>query len=274
MESEDVKRGLKWLLLMAGLALLWEIISLITNNSMICPSLSEIAEAMLEQLFSPVFFSSVFITLARAAAGLFLSFVIAALLAGLSCRFSGAGWIFDQISTLLQSIPNVAYIILLLFWAGRQEAVILVQFFLLCPMIFRELYEQLAQVNRDWREVFILYPQPLGELLKKAALPLLAPAIRASLKTGGSLALKSVVMAEILSSVPQGIGRQLQSARMNLNFAGVLAWVIWLMLAGLLFSHLWSCLFSSASERKKDRLAARQNNHSEFFSGKENKWKP
>lgn len=73
--------------------------------------------------------------------------------------------------------------------------------------------------------------------------------MRSSLKSAGSLGLKAVVMAEILASVSNGIGRQLQSARLNLNFAGVLGWVLWLMLISLLLEQGWNALFAWLEER-------------------------
>lgn len=238
-----IKKWTRWIIFFLGLAALWQLTSVITDNSLICPSLAEIAGAMSEQLQSPQFFTALLDTLLRAAAGVLISFVSGVAAAAFCFRFPGFSWIFEKTVTVLQSIPNVAYIILLLFWTGRNEAVILVSFFLLFPIVFRDFHEGLRQISEEWKEVFLLYPQPVSEVLKQAAFPLLRPILQASLKSACSLGLKSVVMAEILASVSSGMGRQLQSARLGLNFAGVLGWVIWLVLISLLIEQILDLLF-------------------------------
>ncbi|MEY8380067.1 ABC transporter permease [Ileibacterium valens] len=244
-----MKKWIRWIALSAVLISIWQIASLITDNSLICPSIFEIIAQMIGQASSPVFYQALGMTLARCVIGLFLSFILALLAGAFSFWNQKIGWVCDQLCALLQSIPNVAFIILLLFWTGRNEAVVIVQILLLTPMIFRELHEGLKDIARTYHEVFVLYPQPLVEKLKKAALPMLEPMMRSSLKSAGSLGLKAVVMAEILASVSNGIGRQLQSARLNLNFAGVLGWVLWLMLISLLLEQGWNALFAWLEER-------------------------
>lgn len=238
-----MKKIVRWALLITLCLLLWQTAALVIDNSLVCPAPAAVLKVMAVQLQSPSFFSAVSATLLRMIAGLLLSFVSGVSLAALCFRFRKLAWICAKLVTFLQSIPNVAYIILLLFWTGRNESVILVQFFLIFPIVWRDFYEVLTEIGRKWHEVFYLYPQPLPELLQKAALPLLRPALYASLKSASSLGLKSAVMAEILASVSNGIGRSLQVCRLNLDFAGVIGWVLWLVLLSALLERFWSFVF-------------------------------
>ena len=61
-------------------------------------------------------------------------------------------------------------------------------------------------------------------------LPLLRPAITASLCTGIAMAFKVGVMSEILGQVPYGVGRQMQLARLNFELEQVMAWTGWIII--------------------------------------------
>lgn len=225
-----MKRLKNWIVFLIGLITLWSAAALLVDNAIICPSPWAVMTQMAMQMRTPAFYQAVGITLGRTFAGLVISFVTAAAAAVISYCFAKMNEIISRVVVILQAIPNIAYIILLLFWTSRQATVILVIFFLLFPMIYRDLYEALQDIHERWKDVFALYPQPWSVRMKQAFFPMMKPAVSASLKSASSLAFKAGVMAEILASVPMGLGRLMQSARLDVNAAGVLAYVIWLLI--------------------------------------------
>lgn len=229
-----------WILLLAVLLLLaaWALVSWKADNAIIAPSPFEVLEQMILQAQSPALYAAAWATLLRTLSGLAISFAAACTAVLVAFFFRKWAMILNQAVVVLQAIPNIAYIILLLFWTGRQTAVILVIFFLLFPMMYRELYEALEDLRRKWRDVLMLYPQPWYVVLRKAMIPQLKPALSAALKSGASLAFKAGIMAEILASVPSGLGRLMQSARLNLNVAGVLGYVFWMLLLVFVLERL------------------------------------
>lgn len=229
-----------WILLVAGLAVLvfWWAAAWQADNAIIAPSPLEVLEQMVQQVQNPALYTAAWATLVRTVIGLFFSFAAACAAVLLAFFFEKTAVVLNQAVVILQAIPNIAYIILLLFWTGRQTAVILVIFFLLFPIMYRELYEAMEDLRRKWRDVLLLYPQPWYVLLHKAMLPQMKPALSASLKSGASLGFKAGIMAEILASVPAGLGRLMQSARFNLNVAGVLGYVFWMLLLVFLLERL------------------------------------
>ena len=61
-------------------------------------------------------------------------------------------------------------------------------------------------------------------------IPLLKPALGSALISITSLGFKVGVMAEILSQVRGGIGRNMQIAKLNVDLASLLAWTIWFLI--------------------------------------------
>lgn len=233
-----------WTIYLLVLLMIWQILSVFVNNALICPSPLLVLQNMKEQLLSASFFPYLGSTLARALTALVLSFLSGLLFAFAAFLQPKISFGLEKTVVLMQAVPNIAYIILLLFWAGRNEAIILVQFFLLFPLVCRSFMEGFADIRQKWNDIFTLYPQPVPVLLKDACLPMLRPVFSASLKSASSLALKAGVMAEILASARSGMGRGMQIARMSVNPAGVLGWVIWLLLLAFACEKLCSLLVS------------------------------
>lgn len=233
---------IQWLAFLVILVLFWQILASIADNSLICPTPLQTMEQMVLQIQRPDFVMILFMTIARAMESLALSFALAVLLAGAGAFCSWIGGFFSRLVSLMQTVPNVCYIILLLFWTSREQTVVLTGFFLLFPLIYRNLYEELCSLKIRYHDVWIIYPQPVHILLFKICLPMLRPAILSSLKSASSLSFKVCVTSEILTGITPGIGRSLQTARLDLNPAGVMGWSIWLIVTVFIFEKLWTLL--------------------------------
>lgn len=231
-----------WLWFLLILFVLWQLLASILHNPLICPSPCAVLEQMVLQIQDPRFLAAIFNTIGRALCALLFGFAI-----GIPCAFLSAFYVWcreflNRLVSVLQTVPNVCYIILLLFWTTRTWTVILSGFFLLFPLIYRSLYEQLDDLCHQWREVWILYPQPKWVLTSRICFPMLRPALAAALKSASSLSFKACVTSEILTGLAPGIGKRIQIARLDLNLAGVCAWSLWLILFVFIFEKLWDWL--------------------------------
>lgn len=234
----------QWILFWLLLAGAWQLLSLWIHNALICPSPLHVLREMMRQILLPGFWQSLAATVLRALLALGLSFLAALPIAFLSAFYAWIGGFFNRLVSLMQTVPNVCYIILLLFWTGRTQTVILTGFFLLFPLIYRGLYEQLCALRRRWRDVWVIYPQPTWILMRKICLPQLRPALSAAIKTASSLSFKVCVTSEILAGLSTGIGKKIQTARFDLNLAGVAGWSLWLVLLVFCFEKIWGFLLS------------------------------
>lgn len=229
-----------WAMFIVGALILWQIGSLIVNNNLVLPSPIRVGKQMLLQMQNPDMYISCGMTIARALSALVLSFVIALPLSFLATFYSKYFRLtLDRIAALMQTVPNVCYIIMLLFWTSRNATVILTGIFLLCPLIYRALVEQLDVIIDQWTPIWILYPQPTWVLMSRICFSMLKPAIASALKSASSMAFKVCVTSEILTGLTPGIGRNIQLARLDLNAAGVLGWSIWLVILSFGFEALW-----------------------------------
>lgn len=224
-ENQNFRKVIFWI----GILLGWQLISVIVNNQIICPSPLEVGQAMILQIQSELFGVTIISTLVRALIGLIVSMLLGI---ALSCLALFVHWIrfaVDNIVFLMQSIPSACYVILILFWSGRQMTMFIVIACLVFPMVYRNLLASLVDIEKEWKDVFFMYPQPWYTKLSKAYFPAMKPAFSSSLLSASSLAFKSGVMAEVLGSANFGIGRMIQNARANVEVVQVMAWMVWLL---------------------------------------------
>ena len=85
-------------------------------------------------------------------------------------------------------------------------------------------------MDQKYLDVLKIYPKGRMETFFRVYLPLLRPAVSASICNGIAMAFKVGVMAEILGQVPFGVGRQMQLARLNFDLVSVMAWTGWIII--------------------------------------------
>lgn len=228
----------QWLILLSGILIIWTLASLGIDNSIILPTPYEVLTQMTEQMQDIKLYESLAMTFFRVLFSVLISSIIAFFLAFLSNRFKTFAQYFEPILLFLRSIPNVTFVILLLFWVNREISIYIVSFLLLFPIFYQNLFEAIQDISQSWKDIFQIYPQSWFKKTQMVYLPLLRPAMASSWITCSSLGFKVVVMAEIMTSVSLGIGANMQYDRLNVNLAGVMAWTIWLLICVCIFNKL------------------------------------
>ena len=214
----------------ALLIILWQILAVCINNEFLIPAPFQVLTAMFYHLQRPDFFTIVFNTSLRT----IFACMISLLMGGSFGIFSGLYPLFHRffspVHQLIKTIPNITYMILILIWMGQEKSVSIIVFFILFPVFYAEFFHRTQTIHQDIRELLMIYPVSFKDKWLHVILPMLVPEIFSALQTGIGMGFKVCVMAEILSQVKQGIGRQMNIGRLNLDLASVFAWTIWLLL--------------------------------------------
>lgn len=208
----------------------WWLGAYFMDNSYILPTPQAVVTSMMHQLTSPDFYRIVLTTLTRSSMGLLFAFITALLFALCSYYSSILLGLLTPIITLAKSVPNISYIIIILIWFGREVSATIITFLILFPMFYSNFLTGLESKDKKLCDVLKIYPLSKFNQIIKIDLPMLKPFIAASMSSGIGLAFKVGVMAEILGQVDQGIGRELQYCRINLDMAGIFAWTIWIII--------------------------------------------
>lgn len=200
------------------------------HNTFILPTPILVIRKMFIQIQSDNFFETIGLTVYRTLFSVFVSFVSGVLVSFLVLKVNKIEKFIKQIILFIQSVPNVTFIILFMFWFSKESIVFMVSFLLLFPVVYQNTIHTLKQIQLEWYDVLKIYPQEKSIILRKIFIPILKPIFVGTLSSTVSMGFKVGVMAEILSQVHNGIGRRMQLARLDVDLASVIAWTIWLFI--------------------------------------------
>mgnify|MGYP004450926937 CR=1 FL=1 len=250
MNGETVLKKIKSLFLFPAVMLvIWCVISMGISNPILLPTPWAVGVKMAEQAADPKLYQALAATCIRGLTGAAAAFVCGFAGATVSWFSRTAAWFLGNLCLLMQSVPNVAYIILLLFWLSRDQAVSMVGLLLVFGVVYQSFFRAMESIAERYRDVLFLYPQPKAAIVWKVFVPALRPVFSASLSSSLSLSFKAAVMAEILASAAVGLGRSMQKARLDLDAAGLIGWVLWLVAAVFVFEWLGRLLIRFVFDR-------------------------
>lgn len=212
------------------LLLLWQWLSVVMDNDVLLPCPFAVLKTMLLQLQTAVFYTAVFHTFLRILCGFMIALLFALVIALITYLYQ---WIADLLYPLLlitRSIPNISYILIVLFWCSPKTGVIVISFLILFPTMYTNLYQGLCACPKAYLDVMKLYPGSRLFDVVHVYLPYLRSYLFTAASIGISLALKVGIMAEILGQANDGIGRQLNLCRIDLDTTGIFAWTVWIIL--------------------------------------------
>lgn len=229
-KEKQLTRRQRIALASCGILLLWQFIAMTLQNDILIPYPSAVVQIMWKQVCDASFYNVILHTLFRTLCGFFIALSLALIMSLSSYFYTWIEDIFYPVLLLTRSIPNISYILIVLFWFSSESSVIIISFLILFPTIYANLHQGLATMSTTLQDVLQVYPAPRWYAIKNMYLPHLTPYLFASMSAGISLSFKVGIMAEILGQVKIGIGRQLNICRLNLDMAGVFAWTIWIIL--------------------------------------------
>ncbi len=226
------------LLFILSLMVFWYFLALHLDNEIILPNQVDVLTYMIGQLFSVSFYQVVLATFSRMLLGLTIAVFTAIILATLSSMFKWVKDISTTLVSILQAIPNISFIIILLIWFGSNTSVIIVSLLVLFPIFFQSILTGISSIEQQLKDVYLVYPVSRYKLVTQVYIPQVKFYLLGSLKVAVGLGFKVSVMAEILTQVSVGIGRQMNYSRNMLDMAALFSWTIWIIIISLALDKL------------------------------------
>lgn len=234
------KSVLSWVVIV----LLWLFVAEIVNNTILVPYPNEVILKMIEQVQSISFWMHLGQTFFRITLAFILSLVSSFILVILKQRISLLNTLINQVLTILRVVPTAAIILIALVWFTPNQSVILITLLVMIPLMVDLLQQQIQQIKKNYRDPLVLYGGSSIDNLMKVYLPLSLEAFLTLCKSAVLLGLKVVISSEVLVSIQNGLGRQLQYARFDLDMNRLFAVTIWVILIALMINKLFDFLIN------------------------------
>jgi len=156
-----------------------------------------------------------------------LGFTAGALLGvlfGFLSEKSGLFKIFSSpIHHLVKTVPVAALIILAWLWIPSSILPSFISFLMVLPIVWSHTSSGIAAIDEKLVEMAHVYSKTDREILFKVKLPLVSPFLRTGCITALSIAWKSGVAAEVISSPTGSLGAMLNGAKTSINYPQVFA---------------------------------------------------
>ena len=210
--------------------ILWQIAALLINRNVIMPMPLDVLSEMMMMLTSSSFYLAVSLTLFRVLISLIISSVLGIDLGIVSGLYGKVEDYLSPVISLLQTIPQIAFIIIFLVWFKSTTALILIILLMVLPIFYYNTLNGIRNIDSELMDVVKLYHHPLIYNVFKVYLPLIKGYLLSAFDSSIPLSLKIAVMAEIFVSSENGIGKQLYLARAQINMTGIFALTIWMII--------------------------------------------
>ncbi len=208
-----------------GFITIWQLVAM-QYSSIILPSPLETLVALQNLATTNQLTIAILTTSFDAISGFTIATVIGSILgiiAGIKPFISRA---IRPLITALQGVPPIAWIVIALLWfgTGNSTAIFTVAVATL-PIIFIGAVEGVRNINSQLLEMANTLKMPIKILLVDLYYPHLLSSLFPLIASGLGLAWRVAIMSELLSS-ETGIGAEMNIARINLDTAEVMAWVL------------------------------------------------
>lgn len=192
---------------------------------------------------------SIFNTLARTFIGISISFLFALIFGILSFYNHKFREFLYPIFITLKTIPNISIIIIALIWLGRNGSVLLIVSLVAFPLLYSSILFGFDNIDNNLLMITNTFQGKFLMKLKLVYLPLIVPNIIDSIKSTLSLCFKVTIMAELLSQVKYGIGKEMYFAKINLDTSTIFAWTILIIIISTIFDKIIDYLANNIKSR-------------------------
>lgn len=228
------------------LIVIWWVAAAAIGNGFILPDPVASLNALFTLMKTGTFYASLAFTLLRSLIAFILSFTLATVLAFLSEKHNNAKRVIKPIIGILRALPTVAVVLLLLLWTNSFIAPMIVTALVVLPTIFTNAENALESVDKESVEACVFFGVTQKEIRKKVLIPQIAPQMLLSVGSGLSLNLKLMVAAEVLSQTAKSLGYLLNTAKVYLETAQMIAVVLVTVIIGVVIETVFSAAAKKA----------------------------
>lgn len=232
-------------------AALWELTAIKADNSLIFPSIEQIAVRLFQLGQTKAFWTAVFVSLGRVILAFSITFVLGLTL-GFATGFSQTIRSFLTFPfAIIRSTPVVALIMVMLFWFDSSVLPVVSGVLMSLPVITDVIGRAVESTDSKLLQMAKVYGFSPWMKFRYIYFNQARPYIRQSASTVFAMSFKVVAAGEILSLPRNALGTMIQDNRQVFESASVLALTVVLVLLSIVSSRLFFICYKGVS-----RLAA------------------
>ena len=176
----------------------WEAAALAVNKEVLVADPVTVAKRLIELGATSDFWIATGYSVVRILFGFFTAVIAGAVVACVTARLELINSLFAPLAAVIKATPVASFIILALVWLDNGNIPSFTSFLMVFPIVWGNVHQGIAQVDRGFKEVARVYEMPLGKRLSKLYIPSVLPYFSSAIITGLGLAWKAGIAAEVL----------------------------------------------------------------------------
>ncbi len=213
--------------------LVWEIVAHSVSNSLLVPSILDVAKALGRIVISEGFITILITSLGRILTGLLLALMAALILATVSYVSRTVEMLLSPLVLCIKAIPIASYVILLLIWSGSKTLSIGISFLVALPIVYINLLESLKHVNSKYIEMADVFGMKNWNRVWYIYRPQVSAAMMSGVKLACGMGIKAGIAAEIIGIPEYTFGEMLYMSKIHLNMDELFAWTMVIVFSAL-----------------------------------------
>lgn len=242
-------RTVSGLLIAAFWLLIWQLIALAINSSLILPSPLTTLKTLAQMVVTAKFWHSVAVSLLRITAGFLLALLCGSLLAAITGKSPLCRRLLAPILHIIKATPVASFIIITLIWLPNNSIPIWISFLMVLPIIWTNVEKGIFSLQKDYLEMAKCFRLSSIMKLKKIIIPSVMPYFMAGAITSMGMAWKAGVAAEVLCTPKWAIGSGLYDAKIYLEIPQLFAWTTTVICLSIILERLFVFLMKKAGKR-------------------------
>lgn len=218
--------------------LVWQLLAFTIGNNILLEGPLAVIKRLYEDLQTVEYYQTVGASLLRIVGGLVCGTILAVVIGVVSGKYPLAEEILMPVVQFLKTAPITCFVVLLLIWAGSWNLAFYIALLVAFPPIYFNVLEGIKQIDRSLMEVAKVYNMPLKNRLRYIYLPGVEPYFISAFSLAIGTAFKAGVAAEIIGTPDFSMGERIYMSKIYLDTAGVLSWMITIILVAYLSEKL------------------------------------
>lgn len=229
--------------------LIWQIVSMGIDNSIILVSPVQGIERLLQLAFELKFWESILYSFIRITGGFMLALFAGIFWAALSFRYKRIDQLMEPLIMVIKTIPVASFIILSLVWFSSKNLAVFISFLMVFPIIYTNIFKGICETDSKLIEMADVFLISSTKRIRYIYIPEIMPYFRAGCTVGLGLCWKSGIAAEVIGMPSGSIGEQLQQAKVYLETADLFAWTLVIVIISLIFEKIFLKITDSLISR-------------------------
>lgn len=228
----------------------WQILAWYIGNQILLEGPIGVLKYLFTELKSLEYYRTVLASVVRIMGGLVCGVLLAIFLGGLTYKNKWLKEMLLPIIQFLKSAPITCFVVLLLIWIGSENLTFFIALIVGFPPVYLNLSEGLTQLDENKLELARVYGMPFRNRFFYIYLPEIKSYFMSALTVSIGMAFKAGIAAEIIGTPDYSMGEQIYMSKIYLDTAGVLAWMITVILVAYLCEKIVVYIVGKCFDRK------------------------